>query len=48
MNNKSILVTGCLGFIGYHLCKKLCSNGYNVIGVDVVNDYYSTKLKHDR
>ena len=40
-----ILVTGCGGFIGFHLCKKLIEDGYKVIGIDNINDYYDTKLK---
>ena len=31
---KRILVTGCAGFIGSHLCEKLVSKGYNVTGID--------------
>jgi len=31
---KKILVTGCAGFIGSHLCEKLISKGYNVTGID--------------
>lgn len=41
----SIIVTGCAGFIGYHLCKKLLSRGFKVVGIDNVNDYYSTTVK---
>ena len=33
MNNK-ILVTGCCGFIGTHMCNFLTKKGYNVIGID--------------
>lgn len=44
----NILVTGAAGFIGFHLCKKLLSCGYNVIGIDNINDYYSVQLKKDR
>ena len=40
-----ILVTGCAGFIGSHLCEKLLSNHFEVIGVDNLNDYYDVKLK---
>lgn len=29
-----ILVTGCVGFIGSHVCERLLSNGYEVIGLD--------------
>ncbi|MBS2211043.1 SDR family NAD(P)-dependent oxidoreductase [Carboxylicivirga mesophila] len=43
-----ILVTGAAGFIGFHLCQRLCTSGFNVIGIDSVNDYYSTQLKNDR
>lgn len=43
-----ILVTGCVGFIGFHLSKKLTLIGHTVIGVDSVNNYYGTKIKIDR
>ena len=42
-----ILVTGAAGFIGFHLCK-LLSKKNTVVGVDIINNYYSTKLKRDR
>ena len=44
---KKKLITGCAGFIGFHLCKKL-ANKYDIIGVDKISKYYSTKLKYDR
>ena len=43
-----ILVTGAAGFIGFHLCSKLLSNGYKVFGIDNLNDYYSVHLKKKR
>ena len=43
-----ILVTGCVGFIGFHLSKKLILNGHTVIGVDSINNYYGIKIKLDR
>lgn len=43
-----ILVTGAAGFIGYHFCEKLLASGYEVIGLDNINDYYDVNLKHDR
>ena len=43
-----ILVTGSAGFIGYHLTLSLLKDGYQVCGVDNINDYYSTKLKLNR
>jgi len=42
------LVTGAAGFIGFHLCKRLLDDGYSVVGVDNLNDYYSVALKKDR
>tara|TARA_Y100001978_G_C23693353_1_gene436073 strand:+ start:659 stop:1681 length:1023 start_codon:yes stop_codon:yes gene_type:complete len=43
-----ILVTGCAGFIGYHLSKRLLKNGYHVVGLDNLNTYYDTDLKKAR
>ena len=43
-----ILVTGAAGFIGYHLCEALISNGYDVVGLDNINDYYDINLKYAR
>tara|TARA_Y200000002_G_C22681983_1_gene664466 strand:+ start:706 stop:1671 length:966 start_codon:yes stop_codon:yes gene_type:complete len=44
-----ILVTGCAGFIGFHLTKKLCEfKKYRVYGIDNLNTYYDLKLKKDR
>jgi UDP-glucuronate 4-epimerase len=40
-----ILITGCAGFIGYHLSKKLLQENFNVIGIDNLNNYYDLKLK---
>lgn len=45
---KKILVTGAAGFIGFHLVKRLIKEGYQVTGLDNINDYYSTELKFDR
>ena len=47
MNNITI-VTGAAGFIGFHLCKKLLENGFEVIGIDNINDYYDKSLKQKR
>jgi len=45
----NILITGCCGFIGYHLTKKLINfKNTKIIGVDSLNRYYSIKLKKDR
>ncbi len=43
-----ILVTGTAGFIGFFTAKKLLEEGYTVIGIDNVNDYYDVNLKEAR
>ena len=45
---KKILVTGAAGFIGASLSKKLVLQGFEVIGIDNLNDYYDVGLKKDR
>lgn len=44
----TILVTGAAGFIGYHLSRRLLSEGNSVIGLDNLNDYYDPELKKAR
>ncbi len=43
-----ILITGAAGFIGFHLSKSLLDDGYQVLGIDNVNNYYDPKLKWAR
>ena len=43
-----ILVTGAAGFIGFHTSKQLLDSGYDVIGLDNLNNYYDINLKKDR
>lgn len=42
---KKILVTGVAGFIASKVSEMLLEEGYNIIGVDNLNDYYDTRLK---
>ncbi len=44
----NILITGAAGFIGYHLSNKLLALGYQIYGVDNLNDYYDVSLKQAR
>ncbi len=46
--NKTCLVTGAAGFIGYFLSKRLLEQGCRVIGIDNINDYYDVGLKYSR
>ena len=43
-----VLITGTAGFIGFHLANLLISRGYEIIGLDAINDYYDVNLKYAR
>ncbi len=43
-----ILITGAAGFIGFHLSSRLLKEGYEVIGIDNLNDYYDVNIKKAR
>ena len=47
-DQKKILVTGHLGFIGFHVAKSLLEDGYSIMGIDSLNSYYSKRLKISR
>ncbi len=40
-----VLVTGAAGFIGFHLSRLLIKNGFQVVGIDNINNYYDPNLK---
>ena len=48
MPKNRVLITGSAGFIGFHLSKYFLDNKFSVIGIDNLNNYYSTKLKISR
>jgi UDP-glucuronate 4-epimerase len=44
----ALLVTGCAGFIGFHVARHLLDRGERVIGIDNLNPYYDVALKRAR
>ena len=42
------MVTGAAGFIGFHIARRLLSEGRDVVGLDNLNAYYDPKLKQAR
>lgn len=47
-SDKTILITGTAGFIGFHLVNRLKNQGFRIVGIDNVNDYYEISLKENR
>lgn len=43
-----IVITGSCGFIGFHVSKRLLDLGYDIVGLDNLNQYYDLQLKLDR
>ena len=43
-----VIVTGAAGFIGFHLTRLLLEKGYNIWGIDNINQYYDINLKYSR
>jgi UDP-glucuronate 4-epimerase len=48
MTAMKVLVTGAAGFIGYHSAQALLARGYQVVGLDNLNEYYDVTLKQAR
>lgn len=47
-NADQIFITGCAGFIGFHLSRRLLAESYSIVGLDNLNDYYDVTLKQAR
>ena len=45
---KKFLITGAAGFIGFHLIQRVVANGFEVVGLDNMNEYYDVNLKYAR
>ncbi|MEI4488241.1 NAD-dependent epimerase/dehydratase family protein [Frigidibacter sp. MR17.14] len=45
---RTALVTGAAGFIGFFLTRRLLADGFRVVGLDSMNDYYEVSLKERR
>ncbi len=45
---KTALITGSAGFIGFHISKKLLGEGWRVVGLDCMSNYYDASLKERR
>ncbi|MEK8017826.1 MAG: SDR family NAD(P)-dependent oxidoreductase, partial [Candidatus Parabeggiatoa sp.] len=44
----TILITGAAGFIGAQLSKRLLEQGFDIVGIDNLNNYYDVNLKKAR
>ena len=42
---KKVLVTSVKGVIGFHFEKRIMKEGFEVVGLDYINDYYDVNLK---
>jgi UDP-glucuronate 4-epimerase len=45
MKSMKALVTGVAGFVGSNLARHLLADGYDVIGIDSITDYYDVEIK---
>ena len=48
LKRNNILITGCAGFIGFHVAEFFLKKKYSVYGIDNLNKYYDINLKKNR
>ena len=46
--SKRVFITGAAGFIGFSVSRRLLSEGFSIVGIDNLNDYYDVSLKNSR
>ncbi|MFA6519975.1 MAG: NAD-dependent epimerase/dehydratase family protein [Candidatus Paceibacterota bacterium] len=47
-SSRTVVITGAAGFIGFHLAQELLKQRWNVVGVDVLTNYYDPRIKQKR
>jgi len=45
---KTVVITGVAGFIGFHLAEELLTSGWKIVGIDSLTDYYDVRMKKKR
>src|ERR1035437_2466013 len=47
-HSRKVVITGAAGFIGFHLATELLAQGWEVVGIDSITDYYDPRIKQKR
>ena len=43
--NKKVIISGAAGFIGFHTSLFFLKKGYEILGIDNINDSYDVNIK---
>ena len=46
--NKKVIISGAAGFIGFHTSLFFLKKGYEILGIDNINDSYDVNIKKKR